>query len=272
MANWLRTFLALALLFSGFASAWANSQTTALLEAAIASYQKAQATTDNDARAAQFNVAARQFLAATEHRPNNPKLWTNVGTSALQAEQTGLAVLAFRRALALDPNDKRASQNLEVARGRLPEWMPKPSTSGTFSDVFFWHHSLSNTERRLIGATFFALGALLLAVAIRWRVSWMRTAAWVPAIGWLAIMGSAAVHWIDNDVAHAVVTVDSTPARASDSQNAPIRFREPLSGGVEVEIVDTRGTWTRVRLANGLEAWVVASAVTLVSTNAKETP
>ena len=57
---------------------------------------------------------------------------------------------------------------------------------------------------------------------------------------------------------------EETLARASDSSNAPARFTEPLPGGTEVEVIEIRDRWVRIRLANDREAWVSRGSLTMV--------
>ena len=40
-----------------------------------------------------------------------------------------------------------------------------------------------------------------------------------------------------------------------------MRFSEPLPEGTELEIVESRAEWARVRLADNREAWVALSAL-----------
>jgi hypothetical protein len=60
------------------------------------------------------------------------------------------------------------------------------------------------------------------------------------------------------------MTADETPARSADSSLAPLAFPDPLPGGTEVTLVEVRSPWSRVRLANGRDAWVAESSVTPV--------
>jgi hypothetical protein len=62
-----------------------------------------------------------------------------------------------------------------------------------------------------------------------------------------------------------VLTSDETPARVSDSALAPLAFPEPLPAGVEVERLEVRGDFARIRLANGRDVWVRSSSVTPVA-------
>lgn len=237
---------------------------TALVEEAIASYRTALDTAERDARLEAFRRAERLFSRVAEDVPPNADLYTNLGNSALQAEHLGAAVLAYRRALAIDPDHSRATQNLEYARNLLPEWVPKPAEVGLLDSFFFWHRTLARSDRALGAALAFACAAFLVAGATRFRQSALRNAAILPAVAWVVLVASVAVGSGSRALDEAVVTADEVVARAADSALAPSTLPAPLPGGAEIRVLERRSPWLRARLANGRDAWVPESAVTLV--------
>ncbi len=247
------------------ASAAAQQLEAVQIEEAIASYRAALDTSERDSRLEGFRKAERLFARTAESGASNPELYTNLGNAALQAEHLGTAVLAYRRALALDPDHPRAVQNLEYVRTLLPEWVPKPETGGLLDSFFFWHKTLAGSDRALGAAIAFAIGALLLAAAIRFGQSALRTAAILPALVWAALIVSVAVDVGGTRLDDAVVIADETVARAADSALAPSTLPAPLPGGVEVRILERRSPWIRIRLANGRDAWVAESALMTVA-------
>jgi tetratricopeptide (TPR) repeat protein len=236
-----------------------------LLEEAVASYGRALDTAERDTRLEAFRLAERLFARAAEDVPANPELYTNLGNAALQAERLGAAVLAYRRALVIDPDHPRAVQNLEHARTLLPEWVPRPTHEGLLDTFFAWHRTLGSADRSLAGAAAFALACLLLAGAIRLRQPALRTAAILPALVWLVLLASVIAESVSSAADAAVITADEAVARAADSALAPSALPAPLPGGTEVRILETRSPWIRVRLANGRDAWLAESAVTRVA-------
>jgi tetratricopeptide (TPR) repeat protein len=247
------------------ASASAQAPNAAQIEEAIASYQSALDTSERDARLEGFRKAERLFARIAQSGAANPELYTNLGNAALQAEHLGAAVLAYRRALAIDPNHPRALQNLEYVRTLLPDWVPKPEPGGLLDSFFFWHETLARSDRALGAAVAFAVAAILLALSIRLRKSALRTAAILPALVWAGLVVSVAIDFGGAQRDDAVVVADETVARAADSALAPSTFAAPLPGGVEVRILERRSPWVRIRLANGRDAWVAESALATVA-------
>ena len=158
-----------------------------------------------------------------------------------------------------------AEQNLEYVRTLLPEWVPKPEPGGLLDSFFFWHKTLARVDRSLGAAIAFGIAAVLLAVAIRFGQSALRTAAILPALVWAALIASVAVDIGGARLDEAVVIADETVARAADSALAPSTLPAPLPAGVEVRILERRSPWIRVRLANGRDAWVAESALMTVA-------
>jgi tetratricopeptide (TPR) repeat protein len=242
----------------------AQAPSSQLLEQAIASYGRGLDTAERALRLEEFRRAERLFARVAAEGAGNPDLYANLGNAALQADHLGTAVLAYRRALALDPAHPRAGQNLAHARTLLPAWVPKPQAAGLLDSFFFWHRTLSRSDRAFWAAVAFAVAGLLAAASIRAGQPVLRNAAMLPALVWLALIASVVMDDTARSADAAVIVADETVARAADSALAPSALPAPLPGGVEVRIVERRPPWLRVRLGNGRDAWVAESAVALV--------
>ncbi|MEZ4216995.1 MAG: hypothetical protein R3E88_11000 [Myxococcota bacterium] len=230
---------------------------------ALDDYARALEERERGARIAGFARAERGFARAAAEGAHNPSLYTNLGNAALQAGHLGPAVLAYRRALALDRAFPDALQNLDHARAQLPAWVPRPAPAGLL-DTLAFHRRISPSARALAGAGAFAIAGAMLALGLRTGHAAFRAGAAVAATAWLLLTGSLALDARRGDARPAVVTLDETLARAADSSLAPRALPEPLPAGTEVTLLEDRSPWVRVRLANGREVWVAASGVTPV--------
>jgi tetratricopeptide (TPR) repeat protein len=258
--------LALLLLLPLLAPAAASAtDSAARLDEALASYAQALETRDRDLRLERFRQAARAFADVVAEGHRSPDLYTNLGNSALQAERLGDAVLAYRRALALDPDHARALQNLEHARTLLPAWVPRPEQASVLDSFFFWHRTFSRAERGLGSALAFAAAALLFALALRSDSTSLRNAALIPSLAWLGLLASLLLDPAAGAANDAVVRGEEVVARAADSAGAPSLLPAPLPGGTEVEIVERRTPWLRTRLANGRDVWLPTASVAPVA-------
>jgi tetratricopeptide (TPR) repeat protein len=259
------TFVVCGVAFAATSAEIATGDTAPILEAtlgeAIDGYAMALDTVDRDLRLEAFRRAERLFGSVLDAGNESPDLYANLGNAALQAEHLGAAVLAYRRALVLDPDQSRASQNLEHVRGLAPEWVPRPESS-TFLDSFFsWHQTISDGERAMAAGLAFAIASLLFALGIGVRSVAARNAAILPGLIWGVLIASMLVNPASVAKYDAVVVAREVVARSADSIHSPARFARPLPTGTEVRILESRDTWLRIALANGREAWVRSSSV-----------
>jgi hypothetical protein len=236
-----------------------------MLGLAVDAYTEGLNTERRDPRLEEFRRSQRLFASVAEQGIETADLYTNLGNAALQGEDLGGAVLAYRRALQLDADHPRALQNLDHARSLLPGWVPRPQPAGVLDSLFFWHRTVPAPLRELLAAGCFALAAVLVGSGVRFRQSALRNAGMLPVMAWLALLGSVLVDPGADGQDDAVVTVSEVVARAADSTLAPSAFPQPLPGGVELRILEERTPWLRVRLANGRDAWLNQSSVTRVA-------
>ncbi len=267
--------LAFFLLVVAISSAALAATPREVLDEAVRDYHSALDCTDREKRLATFRRAELLFerLAegaettgsqSLEHAIENADLYVNLGNAALGAERLGPAVLAYRRALLLDPDHHRARQNLAHARTLLADWVPRPEEDGWFDTFFASSRRLSPDELRISAAAAFLLTAGLLGGSIRWRQATLRNLAIAAACVWLSLIALMLFGSRLGTAQPAVVIVPEVVARSADSSGAPARFPQPLPGGTELEVIETRDTWSRVRLYDGRDAWLPASALQVV--------
>jgi len=266
------TVLVAALQFA-LGAATADEELRDPLSQALDAYAASLEERDRDARLAGFARAERLFASVAESGAHSAALQTNLGSAALQAEHRGHAVLAYRRALELDSDFPRALQNLEHVRTLLPGWVPRPEPAGLL-DTFFFYRALPRADRAIAAGGAFALGGLLIGLSIRLRQGALRGSGALALMAWALLAGSTCFDGLggfeglrgrSETASSAVVTSDDVLARSADSTLAPLAFPEPLPGGTEVTLIELRSPWARVRLANGRDAWVNESSVTLVT-------
>ena len=230
------------------------------LDEARARYAEALAESDRTRRVRRFGDAERAFRAVAAANPGAGRVQTDWGNAALGAQDAGRAVLAYRRALRAMPDDSRAHANLAWLRGRMPAWLPRPpAASGVLDSLLFWRGLLTPSQLHLVAAGAFALGMLALAGGLLGNRGRLRILA-VPALAvWAVVFASA---WTSRPpAADAVVIEDETALRSADSPGAAPALPRPLPAGAEVAILETRDSWTRVRLADGASGWLAAGAL-----------
>jgi hypothetical protein len=234
-----------------------DSQTQ--LQQARATYHRALDEPDRVRRTRAFAEAEGAFSGPASRYALSPELLTDWGNAALGAQDLGIASLAYKRALHLDPTLERAQKNLSWLRSRAPRWLPRPQEKGAVETLFFWHQTMSPTRRHLWGAVAFAVAMLLVTPWSMWRQAARTRLAVIFALLWMGLTGSAL---LEADAgSDGVVTVDGLTLRSADSNGAPAALASPLPAGAEIEILEQRQSWSRIALADGTRGWLKSHAV-----------
>jgi len=218
-------------------------------------YQAALDASDPQVKQRNFAAAAAAFTRAARTTPT-AELFTDLGNAALGAGDLGGAVLAYRRALAVDGNAARAQRNLGWVRGRLPAELRPASSSAT--ETLFFFASWSRDRRLVVGAIGFAI---MLLVVTPWAGRRRRAFTPMAVLGglvWVAMSGSLLFEDRHDDDA---VVMQAMVLRVADSAGAPAARATPLPAGAEVTISERRGDWIRIRLANTTTGWLPSAAL-----------
>ena len=245
--------------------ALADDRAERMIAEAIQAYRTAMDSTEEDQRLEGFSRAYRLFSQATETgQIYNADLQTNLGNAALQAQRLGPAILAYRRALAIEPGHAQAAKNLAHARTLLPNWVPIPERDTLVDTLLFWTRLLSVPLQTIMASAFFALASALFAVAIRWKRRGVRNLAFVPLVIWAVLTASILWHGSQGHTADVVVVADEAVAHSADSTGSPPRFPEPLPGGTEAQLIEERNGWAHIRLIDGRDAWLRRATLDVV--------
>ena len=237
---------------------WGESQAQ---NTARDSYNQALSEKDSNTKRALFEQALSGFQRKLNETPKDPDLLCDVGQAALGASDFGRAVLSYKRALALDPSQKRARQNLGWVRQRMPPWSV-PKEANVSESFVFWHYRWSKHKKHWLAAMGFAL-SLFLVSPIGGALSLRKKIAFLPGLLFVTMAISLLLSQkISTD---AVVIQDGEVLRSADSQGAPPILSTPLLSGIEVELREVRSGWAKVKLANSTEGWLRSDAVVLVS-------
>jgi hypothetical protein len=225
-----------------------------------AEYQEAMNRTEPAARRAAFARAADALAQAAAAHPRASELLTDWGNAALGAGDVATATLAYRRALAAEPGNRRAQRNLSWLRSKQD---PSLRVAGAdAADTLFFFHRWPRAWRWLLGAGAFALVLLLVAPWGGAGRRGLRALAIGPLLVWVGMVGSLLLERRGDAGA---VVVDSIVVRAADSIGAPAALTQPLPPGTEVDLVEARAGWRRIRLGNGTTGWVPDGALVVVA-------
>ncbi len=226
------------------------------IDDARAEYTKAQALPDRDRRTQAFIRAEAMYRKLATQHPDRPELLTDWGNAALQSQQLGVAVLAYRRALHIDRSNDRAQKNMTWLQSREPDWIVFDQASKMTESLFFWHHRLSLSLRHLLAALGLAL-AILLAAPWGKHQRLFRRLALLPAIAGIVMLSSALLERdTSNDI---VILSENVIPRSADSIGALPATPAVVPPGANGQIQEIRDNWARVTFPNGITGWLQTS-------------
>jgi tetratricopeptide (TPR) repeat protein len=208
--------------------------------------------------ASDFAGAAQNFTEDLKHAPS-AEGWRNLGNAQWQAGLAGPALLAWQRALWINPSDPNAAASLRFARqsAQLDEWPLR------------WWETYSlwlppNTWTWLATACFWLTVALVFVwpVILGWRKSaWTQSLAAVAFGVWL--LASAGAFGVHTRTALGVVRSPATPLRQTPTQHAQVLTKLPAGEAARCRL--SRGNYYYVRTGSGDSGWLEKSQLALIA-------
>lgn len=226
-----------------------------------------------------FSVAVALYRQAITDEGPSAKLYYNLGNSYYRIGKTGEAVLAYERALRLDPTDTDVRHNLEFVNSRLTD---RPGERGTFIGNALDAVATAASPNTWAWVTFtlFALTAASLLVYLFLDNVTIRKIGFFGGLVTLicccaGLSISLRAASIAGDGSVAIVTAPSTilstvPRTPGDRSQEAMLLHE----GTRVSIIDSvasrsaidsvRTVWYDVEVDNAHRAWINAADVTKV--------
>jgi tetratricopeptide (TPR) repeat protein len=239
---------------------------TDLLNQAQASFREGTRLRDRPEEARRcFRQAADAYETLRQRGAANAALFRNQGNASLLAGDLPGAILAYRRGLRCDPNDRVLRNSLEQARAQVA--YPESDGLGRPS-VDHWPPWLPRPSQALLAGSALLLYGLGLLMLTRWwmtrRGRWLRLA--VTALSSAALVGAAwgVGQWQASDEAQhplVVIAADGVLLRRGNGLTYPPRYQTPVNRGVEARLLFDRGQWLKIELAGSESGWVPRAAV-----------
>lgn len=262
-----RLLVALGVAFctAGVATA-TTTEASELFADANATFERALQEWEDDQAGSRATIieALATYYAIAEEGTATAAVFANAGNAALLLERHAEAVLAFRRALRIDPTDRVARAGLAEARGRVGPVVPKSSSARAADVGLAWRPWVSGRTLTIVALACWALAwlsysAASLGAAVRLRLLPLVVVG--TACGTAAFAEQVLIHNTD-----AGVLLRETPGIQGPS---PVVFEStfdaPLPAGTEFTRHEARTDWWRVSLADGTDTWIDASSAELVA-------
>jgi hypothetical protein len=207
-----------------------------------------------------FQQAAEWYEELRRRGVHSSALDMNQGNACLLAGNLPEAILAYRRGLRINPNNRPMRANLAFARDQVvyssadnfarppesywPPWIARLTVRSTFWLTFF----------------FYALAWIGLARQCLMPFDGRRWITWVAVAGTVSFGTVFALQMRveKSESEHPVVVIasDQTYLQKGNHSLYPRAFETPLNRGVEARLVQIRGEWLQIELAGGQIGWV----------------
>jgi hypothetical protein len=228
-------------------------------QAALAAFQRGLECRERQEKSrGHFRAAADGFEELRRRGVRNSALERDLGNAYLLASDLPQAILAYRRGLRLQPNDRVLRANLETARQRVlflegsglgrppddrrPPWLPHaPRTLFTGAALSYLAFCVLLTRwymvrrSRLLGAALVCLTGAAAATV-------------------LLVAGGL----LESSRPVVVIAADGVRLRKGNGQSFSPRYDTPLNRGVEASLLYRKGGWLQIELSGGEVGWVAA--------------
>lgn len=202
----------------------------------------------------------------------DPDVYFNLATSFAQSGDYARAILNYERALALRPNDSKASENLRDAEKALEEQRAEIEGEATIqrstsiSDAAYGGFSEDSLAYGLLGANLIFFIGLAWASLRRRRNRWLYPLLIASGVLLLTFaLGLGTKAGLLRDGPRAVALDDRVILREGPDPRAQVRGE--ARGGDRGEIVDRDRDFVKLRVVSGLEGWTPAAGVGLVDSD-----
>ncbi len=213
-----------------------------------------------------YGKAALRFESIVrEGGVENGGLYYDIGNAYFRMGDIGRAILNYRRAERYLPNDPNLHQNLEFARSKRADKIEEQQKTMVLKTLFFWHYDFSSRTRGVIFAVCFVLMWAFALVRLYVKRSFAAWGIGVSAAVMLLFLGSLLVEAAgERKERPGVVISAELVARKGDSEAYEPSFKEPLHAGTEFRVIEDRGKWYNIQLADSRQCWVPSTGVELV--------
>jgi len=188
---------------------------------------------------------------------HNGRLYYNIGNAYFRIGDIGRAILYYRKAQLLTPNDPNLQQNLGFAIQKRADAIEEKQETKILKTLFFWHYDTSLKVRLLLFTVFFA--ALWTCASVRIFIKrpvlfWGQI---ISAVCGALLLGSILMGTVSDFRTDAgVILSKEVVARKGDGPSYQPSFKEPLHAGTEFRLLEDRSDWIHVELSDGRRCWI----------------
>lgn len=239
--------LVLLLLTGAFSSPESLSRANQAFQQANAAYEKSD-----------YAKASDLYRRAIDEGVADSRLFFNYANCLFRQNQLGMAILYYEKARKLDPNDPDIAYNLRFVNAQIQDKVPAPEANFLTRALAYAHGAYSINDGLWIGLSLFSLLGLA-AILCLYAGAALRMALYVlmgaAGLAMLALIPSLAFKIKEQEtLRYAIVLKPSIEMFSGPGESFQVLTQ--VHEGTKFEIVETRGDWVSVKLANGKGGFV----------------
>jgi tetratricopeptide (TPR) repeat protein len=243
--------IALALFLSGLAAAAVSPES---VQRATKSYQQANAAYEKN----DYSKAADLYRRAIDEGIADSRLYFNYANTLFRLNQAGMAILYYEKARKLDPNDEDIATNLRFVNAQIIDKNPAPETNALTKAVAMVHSAFSINEGLWIVLGLFS-GIFLAAILALYAGPALRGALFTAMVlaGLALVAISPSLYFkirAQETLQYGIVLKPAVEMFSGPGETFQVLTQ--VHEGTKFEIVETRGDWVSVKLANGKGGFV----------------
>ena len=220
-----------------------------------------------DYEAGRFEEAAAAYETILSEGFEDARVYFNLGNARFKQSRLGPAILAYERALQIDPADPDVAENLAYANQLIADKVGSPEKP-------FAAAILAALEKRfgadraarifLLFVSIAGFAALPLWFGPRraFRVALRAVVSIALPLGLIFLFITLVDVYQPGRAQYAVILADSVDGRSTPAGDGTVLFT--VHEGLKVEVRSERGGWINVTLPNGLTGWIESSRAGVV--------
>jgi tetratricopeptide (TPR) repeat protein len=235
------------------------SQAQADIESATALFQKGNESYE----AGNFDQAIEQYQKILDLGIKNSKVFYNLGNAYFRKNQLGMAILNYRKALALEPRDEDSMANLAFAKLFTLDKIEQQKID-PLSNLAHWFVNLWSTDELTIFASLSYCLSIVFGILIlftRKRRAWLLGLSIMLFI-FVVSSSSLATKLHFDSAKNGVLIASQAEVRSGPGGDYTLQFTG--HEGLEFQINEQAEGWYRISLPNGVKGWIPKDAVEII--------
>jgi tetratricopeptide (TPR) repeat protein len=205
-----------------------------------------------------YAKAAELYRRAIDEGVADSKLYFNYANAMFRLNQPGMAILYYEKARKLDPNDPDIAYNLRFVNANIIDKNPAPETNALTRALVFAHSAFSINEGLWIALGLFTLICLGAILALYAGAAFRGAVITGMVLGGLAllVLAPSVILKIKEQETLQYGIVLKPAVEMFSGPGESFQVLTQVHEGTKFEIVETRGEWVSVKLANGKGGFV----------------